>query len=93
MLPSRSGVDVGGTEYLSKQLAARGRQITYFDWGKPADAPDFARDDMINILDHFAPESLGLLTTHHTLEPSLAPLFQLLGLPLTTTAHCNCSNK
>jgi len=33
------------------------------------------RDDMINILDHFAPESLDLLTTGHTLEPSLAPLF------------------
>lgn len=79
MLPSRSGVDVGGTEYLCKQLAARGRQITYFDWGKPADAPDFVRDDMINILDHFAPESLDFITPCHTLEPSLAPLFQLFG--------------
>jgi len=51
------------------------------------------RDDMINILDHFAPESLDFITTGHTLEPSLAPLIQLLGLPLTITAHRHRSNK
>lgn len=61
--------------------------------GKPANFPDFVRDDMIDILDHFAPESLDFITTGHTLELSLAPHFQLLGLPLTTTAHRNCSNK
>jgi len=60
---------------------------------KPVDFPDFVRDTMINILDHFAPESLDLLTTRHTLEPSLAPLIQLLGLPLTITAHRHRSNK
>ena len=47
--------------------------------GKPADFPDLVRDDMINIHDHFAPESLDFITPCHTLEPSLAPLFQLFG--------------
>jgi hypothetical protein len=45
--------------------------------GKPLDFPEFVQDDMINIPDHFAPESRDLLTTRHTLEHSLAPLFQL----------------
>lgn len=75
-LPGR-GVDVGGTEYLCKQLAAKGRQVTYYDWGAPKDYPDFVKDDMFNVLDHFEPQSLDFITTRHTLEHSLVPLYQL----------------
>jgi|GEM_PF-2250018 SAM-dependent methyltransferase len=71
------GVDVGGTEYLCKKLAEKGCKATFFDIGAPEDYGDYIQDDMINILRHFEEKSLDFITTRHTLEHSLMPLFQL----------------
>lgn len=74
------GVDVGGTAYLVKKVQANGeRQITYFDYFPPRD-PEierFVAADMAEFGNHFAPRSLDFITTRHTLEHSLNPLFQL----------------
>jgi hypothetical protein len=72
------GVDVGGTEYLCKLLADKGCDITFFDIIKPS-SPDVksVQDDMINVGEHFESRSLDFITTRHTLEHSLSPLFQL----------------
>ena len=71
------GVDVGGTTYLCKKLAEKGADITYYDIAPPSEALAHIQDDMVNILDHFEERSLDFITTRHTLEHSLAPLFQL----------------
>ncbi|MDQ2645673.1 MAG: class I SAM-dependent methyltransferase [Myxococcota bacterium] len=76
VVPGR-GVDVGGTEYMCRKLAAAGRDITYYDLNVPREHPTFVQDDMANVLDHFEPGSLDFVTTRHTLEHSIAPLFQL----------------
>src|SRR5690606_26134479 len=72
-----TGVDVGGTEYLCKKLTEKGCKVTYFDIGTPVDYGDHVRDDMFNILRHFPERSLDFITTRHTLEHSLIPLYQL----------------
>ena len=72
------GVDVGGTEYLCKALKEKGCDITYFDFVKPAGGFDkYVEDDMFSIIDHFKERSLDFITTRHTMEHSLVPLFQL----------------
>jgi hypothetical protein len=75
--PGSTGVDVGGTEYLCKRLADKGVDVTFYDFGAPVDFPKSIQDDMFNVLDHFSERSLDFITTRHTLEHSLIPLFQL----------------
>jgi hypothetical protein len=72
-----TGVDVGGTEYLCKALAAKGCDVTYFDIHRPTDFPKFIQDDMFNVANHFRERSLNFITTRHTLEHAIIPLFQL----------------
>ncbi|MCU0625253.1 MAG: class I SAM-dependent methyltransferase, partial [Gemmatimonadaceae bacterium] len=71
------GVDVGGTDWLCEQLARMGREVTFYDVVLPQEHPLHVQDDMMNVLEHFAPGSLDFITTRHTLEHSVAPLFQL----------------
>jgi SAM-dependent methyltransferase len=71
------GVDVGATEYLCEQLDKKGCDITYFDFAAPRLFPKAIEDDMFNVLDHFHERSLDFITTRHTLEHALVPLFQL----------------
>ncbi len=76
--PGTRGVDIGGTEYLCQQLADNGCDITYYDFVAPQRFPGPAiTDDMFNVLRHFEPRSLDFITTRHTLEHSIVPLFQL----------------
>jgi hypothetical protein len=70
-------VDVGGTEYLCEQLAAKGCDVTYYDIMAPRAFPHFVKDDMFNVVEHFPERSLDVITTRHTLEHSLVPLWQL----------------
>lgn len=72
-----TGVDVGGTEYLCKALAAKGCDVTFFDIHRPVDFPKFVQDDMFNVASHFPERSLDFITTRHTLEHAIVPLFQL----------------
>ncbi|MFL9813178.1 methyltransferase domain-containing protein [Stutzerimonas sp. VN223-3] len=78
-LQGGAGVDVGGTAYLVKQAAAKGCDITYFDYFPPSDPAieKFVAADMSAFAEHFAARSLDFITTRHTLEHSLNPLFQL----------------
>ncbi len=62
---------------MCRKLAAAGRDITYYDLNVPREHPKFVQDDVANVLDHFEPGSLNFITTRHTLEHSIAPLFQL----------------
>lgn len=71
------GVDVGGTGYLCKELAAKGVDITYFDLMPSKDHAKSVADDMLNVSQHFKKGSLDFITTRHTLEHSLVPMFQL----------------
>ncbi|MCU0283463.1 MAG: class I SAM-dependent methyltransferase [Candidatus Nanopelagicales bacterium] len=72
------GVDIGGTEYLCEHLAAKGCDVTYYDFVAPRTFTGPAiTDDMFNVLRHFEPGSLDFITTRHTLEHSFVPLFQL----------------
>jgi Methyltransferase domain len=71
------GVDVGGTEYLCRKLSEKGCNVTYFDLVPPATYDNHVQDDMFNILRHFPERSLDFITTRHTLEHSLVPLYQL----------------
>ncbi len=75
--PGTRGVDIGGTEWLCEALAAKGCDVTFFDAGKPQRYPQAIQDDMLNVSRHFAPQSLDFIATRHTLEHSLAPLYQL----------------
>lgn len=72
-----TGVDVGGTEYLCAKLAEKGCNVTYFDLGTPAAFERHVQDDMFNILRYFPEKSLDFITTRHTLEHSLVPMYQL----------------
>jgi hypothetical protein len=76
-ISSGKGVDVGGTEFLCKKLSEKGVDITCYDMFPPSEPIPHVKDDMINILDHFEEKSLDFITTRHTLEHSLVPLFQL----------------
>lgn len=71
------GVDIGGTEYLCKQLTNSGRSTIYYDINSPENYAPSIQDDMINILDHFKDRSLDFIVSRHTLEHSVAPMFQL----------------
>jgi SAM-dependent methyltransferase len=71
------GVDVGGTEYLCRKLSEKGCNVTYFDLVAPATYNNHVQDDMFNILRHFPERSLDFITTRHTLEHSLVPMYQL----------------
>lgn len=72
-----TGVDVGGTEYLCNKLVEKGCSVTYFDLGTPAAFQKYVQDDMFNILRHFEEKSLDFITSRHTLEHSLVPMYQL----------------
>lgn len=72
-----TGVDVGGTEFLCERLSEKGCDVTFYDFGAPQQFPKFIEDDMFNVLDHFEEKSLDFVTTRHTLEHALVPLFQL----------------
>jgi SAM-dependent methyltransferase len=72
------GVDIGGTEYLCEHLAAKGCDVTYYDFVPPRTFPGPAiTDDMFNVLRHFEPRSLDFIATRHTLEHSFVPMYQL----------------
>ena len=78
VMPGTRGVDIGGTEYLCQKLADRGCDITYYDFVAPRTFTGPAiTDDMFNVLRHFEPRSLDFITSRHTLEHSIVPLFQL----------------
>ena len=76
----RLGVDVGGTAYLVKKLQESGRHdVTYFDFFPPTD-PAVQKSitaDMAEFGDHFGSGDLDFISTRHTLEHSISPLFQL----------------
>ncbi len=78
-LPTGTGVDVGGTSYLVKKAQEMGRDITYYDYFPPSDLAieKHITADMNEFAEHFLPKSLDFITTRHTLEHSLNPLFQL----------------
>lgn len=79
-LPAGVGVDVGGTGYLVKKLQETGvHDVTYFDFFPPADPliKKYVSADMTEFGNHFNEGSLDFITTRHTLEHSVAPLFQL----------------
>ncbi|MHA6494557.1 methyltransferase domain-containing protein [Pseudomonas borbori] len=78
-LPAGTGVDVGGTSYLVKKALEQGCDITYFDYFPPADKTitRFIAADMSEFAEHFQPRSLDFISTRHTLEHSLNPLYQL----------------
>ena len=79
-LPAGTGVDVGGTAYLVKKAHERADvRMTYFDYFPPKDKAivEHVAADMAAFGDHFTPRSLDFITTRHTLEHALNPLFQL----------------
>lgn len=78
-LPDGVGVDVGGTAYLVKKVQASGRDITYFDYFPPKDdeITKHVAADMADFGHYFDEGSLDFITTRHTLEHALNPLFQL----------------
>lgn len=75
-LPGK-GVDVGGTDYLVEALHDRGDDVTFYDMVPPRNHEKYVTDDMANILDHFELGSLDYITTRHTLEHSVSPMYQL----------------
>lgn len=77
LLAGWEGVDVGGTEFIAKAASQKGCKISLFDWHPNDNFTPSIADDMRNILDHFEKESLDFITTRHTLEHALFPLFQL----------------
>jgi SAM-dependent methyltransferase len=72
-----TGIDVGGTPYLLKKLKEKGCDMRILDQFVPENNVDYIQDDMMNILAHFEDRSLDFITTRHTLEHSVVPLFQL----------------
>jgi hypothetical protein len=71
------GVDVGGTEYICNKLSEKGGDITYFDHCAPKCYSQYICDDMFNFSKYYAEGQLDFITTRHTLEHSLLPLYQL----------------
>lgn len=71
------GVDIGGTPYLYNKLREKGCDMTIYDQFLEPDFEQGIADDMINVLDHFDQESLDFITTRHTLEHAISPMFQL----------------
>ncbi|MFW2133527.1 methyltransferase domain-containing protein [Ectothiorhodospira haloalkaliphila] len=72
------GVDIGGTEYICRKLQEKGCDPVYYDkTDPPKTITSFIKDDMENVLAHFPERSLDWITTRHTLEHCLLPLFQL----------------
>lgn len=70
------GVDVGGTVWLCQQLAAKGCDAVCYDLF-PTGFPKSVQGDMTAILEHFEERSLDFITTRHTLEHAVCPMFQL----------------
>lgn len=71
------GLDVGGTEWLCHELTKRGVDITCFDMTPSRTYPKWVQGDMMEVGDRFEQRSFDFITTRHTLEHSIAPLFQL----------------
>jgi len=71
------GVDIGGTPYICRELQKKGCDITIYDQYLDGSFDKEIQDDMINVLDHFEPDSLDFITTRHTLEHSICALFQI----------------
>ena len=71
------GIDVGGTEYLCQKLEEKGCDVIYYDLFPPKSFPRSIQNDMLQVLKYFDPKSLDFITTRHTLEHSIVPLFQL----------------
>jgi hypothetical protein len=79
-LPKGVGVDVGGTTYLVKKIQETAqRDITYFDFYPPKDKEikKYVAAEMSEFGNHFQTNTLDFITTRHTLEHSLNPLYQL----------------
>jgi hypothetical protein len=77
-IPEKSLVlDVGGTEWMCERLEERGCDVTYFDLVPPNRFRKHVVADMIDVMSHFQIRSFDAITTRHTLEHSLCPLFQL----------------
>lgn len=76
-IASGTGVDVGGTPYLQEKLAQKGCKMWLYDHMPMAGNDMAIQDDMLNILAHFDEGSLDFITTRHTLEHAIVPLFQL----------------
>lgn len=71
------GVDIGGTPYLYHKLRDKGCDMAIYDQYLDDGFENAIRDDMINVLDHFEPDSLDFITTRHTLEHAVCALFQI----------------
>jgi SAM-dependent methyltransferase len=71
------GADIGGTLYLQDKLTEKGCKVWLYDHIALPDRENVIQDDMMNVLAHFEPDSLDFITTRHTLEHALVPLFQL----------------
>lgn len=71
------GVDIGGTPYLYHKLREKGCDMAIYDQFLDPGFEHGISDDMANVLDHFEPETLDFITTRHTLEHAICPMFQL----------------
>jgi SAM-dependent methyltransferase len=76
-IASGTGVDVGGTPYLQRKLTEKGCKMWLYDHNAQPGSDLVIQDDMLNILAHFPEDSLDFITTRHTLEHAIVPLFQL----------------
>jgi SAM-dependent methyltransferase len=79
-VPPGRGVDVGGTTYLVKRVNEQpNREMVFFDFFPPRDPEikEFVVGDMAEFGQFFEPRSLDFITSRHTLEHSLNPLFVL----------------
>jgi SAM-dependent methyltransferase len=70
-------LDVGGTEWMCEQLSSRDCDVTYFDLVPPKCFSKFVQADMMDVMAHFRMHEFDVITTRHTLEHALMPLFQL----------------
>jgi SAM-dependent methyltransferase len=77
IIPGTKGVDVGGTEFLCQKLSEKGCDVVYYDISLPSSYTNYIQDDMLNILQHFEDNSLDFVSSRHTLEHSICPMFQL----------------
>lgn len=79
-IPEGLGVDLGGTAFLVKAINAMpNRKAIFYDYFPPKDKgiSHFVADDMDQFANHFDPGSLDFVTSRHTLEHALNPLFIL----------------
>jgi SAM-dependent methyltransferase len=79
-VPEGVGADLGGTAHLVKTInSMKNRKSIFYDFFPPKDESivDFVADDMDQFANHFDSGSLDFVTSRHTLEHSLNPLFIL----------------